>query len=266
MAVYIIIPARYGSTRLKGKPLAMIAGVPMVERVWRLARAANAQARVIVATDDERIRHAVHGFGGEAMLTPTACRNGTERCYALMQQLGTVQPEDIIVNLQGDAPLTPPWVIAAMIDALAQQPMLDIATPAVQLDIDNYKALLMAKRTTPASGTFVTFDVQHRALYFSKNPIPFLRDVPMEGTLPVYRHIGLYAYRARGLAKIMNDAPTPTPLEQAEQLEQLRWLEHGWSVLVVPVDYRGRTHGSVDAPEDIARVEAIIQAEGELVP
>ena len=127
MSVIAVIPARYGSTRFPGKPLHAIAGVPMVERVRRLAASAASVDRVLVATDDERIADAVRGFGGEAVMTPEACRNGTERCFEAVKSFA--RPDDVIVNLQGDAPLTPPWVIEAAAGAVAADPALQLATP-----------------------------------------------------------------------------------------------------------------------------------------
>jgi 3-deoxy-manno-octulosonate cytidylyltransferase (CMP-KDO synthetase) len=259
--VAIIIPARYGSTRYVGKPLAAIAGRTMIHRVWSLARAASTVGAVVVATDDERIADHVRSFGGHAVMTPPECANGTERALVAAGTLD--RPPAIVINLQGDAVLTPPWVIAALIDAMLEHQDVEVATPAVRMTSRDYEILRSAKQAGEVGGTTVTFDRRHNALYFSKSIIPFVRHACESAPLPVFRHIGLYAYRLSTLHKLVGlDAG---PLERAEQLEQLRALEHGISVRVVEVDYRGRTHWAVDSPEDLERVEAILAAEGELV-
>ncbi|WBQ12806.1 3-deoxy-manno-octulosonate cytidylyltransferase [Hyphomonadaceae bacterium BL14] len=258
MSVIAVIPARYGSTRFPGKPLHAIAGVPMVERVRRLADAAGSVDRVLVATDDERIADSVHGFGGEAVMTPEACRNGTERAYEAVKAFA--RPDDVIVNLQGDAPLTPPWVIEAAAAAMAAEPGLQLATPAVALSDGAYDKLAEAKARGEVGGTSVVFDHAMNALYFSKAIIPFRRH---RDAARIYKHIGLYAYRFAALEKLV--ALEPGPLELAESLEQLRALENGIPIRVVLTDYRGRTPWSVDSPRDAEIAAQIIAAEGEIV-
>ena len=258
MGAAIVIPARYGSTRFAGKPLHRIAGISMLERVWRIAKAVRGCSRVVIATEDERIvAHAV-SLGAEAVLTPESCANGTERVFAAQQAAAIT--EDILLNLQGDAVLTPPWVLETMITEMERDPSADIVTPAVRLDDKALAAFKHHKQTNPTSGTSVVFDQNFNALYFSKTIIPYIRK---QGTASIYRHIGLYGYRQHGLERYVT--LTPTPLEIAEGLEQLRPLEHGMKIRVAIVDYRGRTHGSVDAPEDVAVIEGIIAHEGELV-
>lgn len=259
MAVIAVIPARYGSTRFPGKPLHEIAGVPMVERVRRLAEAAPSVTRVIVATDDERIVQAVESFGGEAVMTPETCRNGTERAFEAVKTFA--QPDDVIVNLQGDAPLTPPWVIEAAAGAMAADPALEMATPAVALSEDAYAKLADAKARGEVGGTTVVFDRTMNALYFSKAVIPFQRE-KSAGT-PVHKHIGLYAYRFSALKRLV--ALEPTPLERAESLEQLRALENGLPIRIVLTEYRGRTPWSVDSPRDGEIAAQIIAEEGEIL-
>ena len=254
----IIIPARYGSTRLPGKPLIDIAGKTMVERVWRLAMQVTGVSAVLVATDDERIAEEVESFGGEAVMTPEACKNGTERALAAVDAKG-LSP-DVVINLQGDAPLTPPWVIQAMVDEMASgETHADICTPATRLAGDKLAYFLREKEITPQTGTSVVMDKDQNALYFSKSILPFSRNAREE----VFRHVGLYAYRFDVLKALC--ALPESPLEQAEKLEQLRALENGYSIKVTIVDYRGRSHASVDALEDVARVEAILASEGEPV-
>lgn len=258
MTVIAVIPARYGSTRFPGKPLHEIAGVPMAERVRRLAAAAPSIDRVLVATDDDRIATAIKGFGGEAVMTPESCRNGTERCYEAVKAFAS--PEDVIVNLQGDAPLTPPWVIDAAAAAMAEDPALQLATPAVALTEDAYAKLASAKAAGEVGGTTVVFDKAMNALYFSKAIIPFRRE---DAGVPVHKHIGLYAYRFKTLETLV--ALEPTPLERTESLEQLRALENGIPIRIVMTDYRGRTPWSVDSPRDAEIAAQIIAREGEIV-
>ena len=258
MSVIAVIPARYGSTRFPGKPLHKIAGVPMVERVRRLAAAAPAIDRVLVATDDDRIIKAVKDFGGEAVMTPATCRNGTERAFEAVKAFA--QGDDVIVNLQGDAPLTPPWVIDAAAAAMAEDDQLPLATPAVALTEDAYAKLASAKAAGEVGGTTVVFDKQNNALYFSKAIIPFRRE---DAGVAVHKHIGLYAYRFSTLSQLV--ALEPSPLELTESLEQLRALENGIPIRIVLTDYKGRTPWSVDSPRDAEIAADIITREGEIV-
>jgi 3-deoxy-manno-octulosonate cytidylyltransferase (CMP-KDO synthetase) len=235
----------------------------MIHRVWSLAKAAAGVTAVYVATDDDRIASHIRAFGGEAVITPSECVDGTERVLWAARALPT--PPAIVINLQGDAVLTPPWVIEA-IEEMQSDPAVELATPAVRMNRRSYEALRAAKQAGEVGGTTVTFDKRHNALYFSKSVIPFVRaDGKDDGaSLPIFRHIGLYAYRFETLFRCVT--MEPGPLERAEKLEQLRALENGIPVRVVEVDYRGRTHWAVDSPEDLVRVEEIIRAEGELLP
>ncbi|MEZ6015842.1 MAG: 3-deoxy-manno-octulosonate cytidylyltransferase [Planctomycetota bacterium] len=265
MRTVVVIPSRYGSTRFPGKPLAPVAGRSLLERVWRVARAVQGVERVLVATDDARIARHVAAFGGEAVLTPESCRNGTERAEAAIATLDFTP--DAVVNLQGDAVLTPPWVVQAVVDALAAEAdapnarVADIVTPATILPEAAVEKLAAAKAAGEVGGTTVTVGLDGFALYFSKAIIPFRRD---RAQAPVRKHIGLYGFRREALARVV--ALPPTPLELAEGLEQLRALEHGLRIRVVEVDLRGRSTIAIDDPADVARVEAAIAAEGELVP
>lgn len=258
MTILIVIPARYGSTRFPGKPLARILGVSMLERTYRIARAGAPNARVVIATDDERIDAAARAFGAETIMTDPALRNGTERTAATVEALGG--SFDFVVNLQGDAVLTPPWVLSSLV-SIATDENVEVATPATKMTREAYEKLLAAKAAGEVGGTTVVFDRDGFALYFSKSVIPFVR--PGSDSLPVWRHIGLYGYRPSTLRKLIG--LPQGPLEAAEQLEQLRALEHGVKIRVVPVDYRGRTHWGVDTPEDLARCEELIRQEGELI-
>jgi 3-deoxy-manno-octulosonate cytidylyltransferase (CMP-KDO synthetase) len=259
--IAIVIPARYGSKRLPGKPMALIAGRSLLHRVWAIARSVTGASAVYVATDDDRVADHAAGFGAAVIMTSPACANGTERVREAMDRLP--RPPAAVINLQGDAVLTPPWVVQGLVDAFRADTGLSLVTPAVHLGWDQLEALRKSKETTPGSGTLVTFDRAMNALYFSKTIIPYLRNRTLAEP-PVYRHIGIYGYRADVLARLA--ALPATPLETAEQLEQLRALEHGIPIRIVLTDYRGRTHWSVDAPEDITAAEAIIAREGELLP
>lgn len=260
MNTVIVIPARYGSRRYPGKPLAQIRGRSLLQRVWTIGRSVSGVSGVYIATDDARIAEHAKGFGAEAIMTPPECVNGTERVLAAVRTLP--RRPDAVVNLQGDAALTPPWVVQALIDALAADPAIRIVTPATRCTLAEVRAMEESKRTHPGSGTLVVFDRNRNALYFSKSMIPHLR--VREENPPVHHHVGLYGYRMDPLEKLC--ALPESPLERVEQLEQLRALENGIPVRVVIVDYRGRSHWSVDSPEDVAKVEEIIAREGELVP
>jgi 3-deoxy-manno-octulosonate cytidylyltransferase (CMP-KDO synthetase) len=258
MSAAIVIPARYGSSRFEGKPLKTIAGVSMLERVWRIAKAVRGCSRIVIATEDQRIMDHAAKIGAEAVMTPESCTNGTERVFVAISAAKIAQ--DIILNLQGDAVLTPPWVLEQMIEDMEKAPEVEMITPAVLLEGAALEALRRHKEVTPTTGATVVFDQNYDALYFSKAIIPFIRH---PGAAQIYRHIGLYGYRRRGLERYINLAPTP--LEKAEGLEQLRALEHGMKIRITPVDYKGRTHGSVDAPHDVDVIEDIIAREGELI-
>ncbi len=260
MNTAIVIPARFGSTRFPGKPLALISGKSLLQRTWSIAKAIQHVNAVYIATDDQRIQEHALAFGAQVLMTPSHCENGTVRAFAAVNQCDPVP--DIILNLQGDAVLTPPWIIQPLLDVMLENPAIELATPATQISLEHYKKMAAAKNAGTVGGTMVVFDKNHHALYFSKSMLPFVR-TPTEKPLPLYRHIGLYAYRYATLKKYLQLAPTP--LEKIEGLEQLRALENGIKIKVVIVDYKNRTHWAVDSPEDVAIVEKIIAAEGELV-
>lgn len=255
----IIIPARYQSSRFPGKPLALIKGHSLIYRVWSIAKSIKGVDEVYIATDHVGIQKHALDFGAKVLMTEN-CQNGTERCYAALSLLPD-KPE-IILNLQGDAVLTPPWVIQALMDTMRNHSELEITTLATQISKEKYSLMQKAKAKGEVGGTMVVCDKVFNAMYFSKSMIPYLRETQMESP-PLYRHIGLYAYRYSALENYI--AATPTPLEKLEGLEQLRILENGKPIRVVLVDYKGHTHASVDSPEDVIRVEKLIEAEGELV-
>ena len=256
----IVIPARKGSSRFPNKPMAQIKGKTMIERVWRLAMASKLASKVLIATDSEQISNHAKKFGANVMMSPSDCKTGTDRvAYCAKQFQGK---HDIIFSLQGDAVLTPPWVIDDVLNTMLTHPEVKMATPVVKLQDAPLIAFAASKRSGSTTGTSVVFDLNNDALYFSKALIPVTRNVA-DNAQVIYRHIGLYAYRDDTLAQLT--ALPQTPFECAEQLEQLRALENKIPIRVVHVDYHNRTHGSVDEPDDIEVVEKIISDEGELV-
>lgn len=250
----VVVPARYGSLRLPGKPLLPLAGKPMIQRVYECARRSGAQ-QVIVATDDERIARVARGFGAEVRMTASTLASGTDRVAAVA--IGEQWPDsDIVVNVQGDEPLMPAALIDQVAAALAARPAADIATVAVALD--SVTALL-----DPNVAKVVT-DMQQRALYFSRAPIPWSRDGAPAGLASqaswsgARRHLGIYAYRVAALRRIA--ALPPSEHELLEQLEQLRALDHGLDIRVV--DAVVAPGMEVNTAADLAAVEALLAARG----
>lgn len=241
-----IIPARFGAQRFPGKPLADIAGKTMVRRVYEQALKANLAA-VVVATDDNRIRDEVEGFGGRAIMTGAHHPSGTDRCqeaYTLVDG-----DFDVVVNIQGDEPFIRPEQINQLIGCF-ERPQTQIATLVKQTS--NNGAMFDENRVK------VVLDQHHNALYFSRSAIPHCKGAERAdwvSRVPVYLHIGLYAYRPHILDEIAQ--LSPTPLEQAESLEQLRWLEHGYHIRVAETDYEPE---SIDHPDDLKRLLQRLQS------
>lgn len=267
MQTLIIIPARYGSTRFPGKPLAKIAGQTMLSRVVQLAQTAiqeQSNLLLAVATDDTRILDHCNHIGVQAIMTPKTCNTGTDRALAAMHALNATP--DFILNLQGDVPLMPPAFITALLDEITNNPELSMLTPVTQLSWEGLDQLRQHKKTTPFSGTCAILDKHNNAVWFSKNIIPAIRNEARhrENTdrSPVFRHIGLYAY-ARSLLEQYVAWP-PTPYEQLEGLEQLRVLEHGHTIRCVPVHSERPIPSGIDSPEDLKRAEALLETYGEL--
>jgi 3-deoxy-manno-octulosonate cytidylyltransferase (CMP-KDO synthetase) len=251
----VLVPARYASTRLPGKPLADIAGKPMVVRVAERARRAGAE-RVIVATDDERIRAAVEAHGIAACLTRSDHATGTDR-LAEAARILRLADDAIVVNVQGDEPLLQPALMRAMAELLAAHPDAAIATACHAIEDP-------AEAFNP-NVVKVVLDANRYALYFSRATIPWARDAFSAGRdaiprgLPLYRHYGLYAYRVRFLR--MFPSLSPAPIERFEALEQLRALWHGHRIIVEITD--GTPAPGVDTPEDLERVRAFYARGGE---
>jgi 3-deoxy-manno-octulosonate cytidylyltransferase (CMP-KDO synthetase) len=259
VAVLLVIPARYASTRYPGKPLVELAGASgerrsLVRRSWDAAMAVSGVDRVVVATDDDRIAAACRGFGAEVVMTPDTCRNGTERCAAVADAFPGY---DLVVNLQGDAPLTPPGFVAPLIAALASGPERMMATPVLRCDAAALAGFLDDRRHGRVGATTAVFDRTGRALYFSKEVIPFTgRPLGPDEEIPVFHHVGVYAYRRVALAAYRG---WPVgPLETWEGLEQLRFMENGVPVHCVEVAGQGRPFWELNNPSDVPRIEAIL--------
>jgi 3-deoxy-manno-octulosonate cytidylyltransferase (CMP-KDO synthetase) len=264
MSVLIAIPARYASTRYPGKPLAALRGATgearsLIERSWRAACEVAGVDRVVVATDDERIRTAAETFGAEVVMTSPDCANGTERCAEAHEKLGGGY--DIVVNLQGDAPLTPPWFVEDLIAGLRAAPEAEVATPVLRCDGQTLAGFRADRAEGRVGGTTAVFDQARHALYFSKEVIPYTgRDYAPEAATPVFHHVGVYAYRPEPLAAYPRW--TPGPLEALEGLEQLRFMENGRAVLCVEVEARGRQFWELNNPQDVPRLEAMMAKMG----
>jgi 3-deoxy-manno-octulosonate cytidylyltransferase (CMP-KDO synthetase) len=242
MNVLAVIPARYASTRLPGKPLVPLGGKPMIQRVWERVRQAQSVSDVIIATDDERIRSAVQAFGGDVAMTRSDHRSGTERVAEAALARGDAE---IIVNVQGDEPLIEPSAIDAAVEAIREDLEVSVATLAVPI---SKPADIMDPNVVKA-----VLDFDGNALYFSRAPIPWVRDRSGPVHAKHLKHLGLYVYRR---AALLEFATFPQgDLERIEQLEQLRWLENGYRIRVAETEYDSV---SVDVPEDIPRVEQLL--------
>lgn len=239
-----VLPSRWGSTRFPGKPLHLIAGKPLIQHVWERCQQCSRLDEILVATDDERIRDAVAAFGGKAVLTSPDHPTGTDR---IAEAARTMPQVTHIVNIQGDEPLIDPALIDELAATMAGDPSLDMATAANPLD-----------PADPAVGdpnvVKVVTAIDGRALYFSRSPLPYFRNA-VEG-LPVLRHKGIYAYTRDFLERFVTWSPSP--LEKAESLEQLRALENGASIKVLLTQ---DTSPGVDTPEQALEIERILAAE-----
>jgi 3-deoxy-manno-octulosonate cytidylyltransferase (CMP-KDO synthetase) len=251
----ILIPARYASTRYPGKPLVELRGPDgvsktLIQRSWEAAMAVGGIAEVYVATDDDRIRRAAESFGAQVIMTSAACENGTVRCADAVARAGLTA--DLLVNLQGDAPLTPASFVENLVAAMAANPHAEVATPVLRCDKGTLAHFLADRKAGRVGGTTAVFDRQMRGLYFSKEVIPYTGDTE-HNPVPVFHHVGLYAYRPSALAAY--PGWTAGPLETLEGLEQLRFLENGRSILCVEVDAGNRVFWELNNPVDVARVE-----------
>ena len=240
MNVLCVIPARYASTRLPGKPLAMIAGKTMIERVYQQASLARIPQKVLVATDDTRVEEAVKAFGGEVIMTSPDHPSGTDRLAEVALSYPKV---DVIVNVQGDEPMIPPELIDDLAKAFADNPNLEMATVKTPMQKEDYE--------NPNAVKVVT-DLNGYALYFSRSLMPYPRKKTEE--FKVYKHVGVYAYKRDFLLKYA--ALPPTPLEKVESLEQLRALENGVKIKVLTSDFQGI---GIDTADDLAAANKMFE-------
>lgn len=264
MRITIAIPARYASTRFPGKPLAEIGGQSMLSRVVDLARSVAAEhndINVFVTTEDQRIADHAEEIGVPCIMTSDNCATGSDRVLAALRQIDDWP--DFVLNLQGDAPFTPPSVVRAIINAAQSNPKTEVITPVHALSWDDLDRLRETKKTTPFSGTTAIVDSNDQALWFSKNIIPAIRkeDELREASdiSPVHQHIGLYGFRVDILEKFC-DLPMGT-YEKLEGLEQLRMLENDIKIRAVKVAIdKGQIQSGVDTPEDLVRANAVIES------
>ncbi len=267
MKTAIVIPARYGSSRFPGKPLAKIAGKTMLERVLNVAQNVKTtipDLDVIIATEDQRIADHANEIGGTCILTPDTCATGSDRVLAAIS-VHNNKP-DFVINLQGDAPFTPPEMIVKMIKAYESTPEAHVITPVHRLSWDDLDTLRERKKETPFSGTTAIINAQGQALWFSKNILPALRKEDALRSVsefsPVHQHIGLYGYKTSILEKFC--ALTQGTYEELEGLEQLRMLENDIKIQTVNITFKnGAIQSGIDSPEDIDRAENHIQKYGD---
>ena len=249
---HVIIPARFGASRLPGKPLLAIGDRPLIQWVWQCALQSGAQS-VIVATDDVRIFEAAAGFGADVQMTSPEHASGTDRIAEVVRAKRWA-PDDVVVNLQGDEPMMPAAVVREVAQALSARPQIDIATAVTPIrSLAEFLDPSCVKALRAREG---------EALYFSRAPVPWPRDAAADGRptgfAGAWRHIGIYAYRVRSLLQFASWPPTP--LEQTEKLEQLRALEHGMRIHLVELSEP--PPAGVDTPEDLERVRAALAAAG----
>lgn len=245
MKILAVIPARYASTRFPGKPLALLEGKPIIEWVWQCVAQMPALTEAVVATDDERILDTVRQFGGRAMMTSTQHRSGTDRCGEVLTNLeGQGQQFDVVINLQGDEPFTQQSQLENLIDCFAHA---DTQIATLKTPIVSTEELFSPNNVKVVCGK------DGRALYFSRQPIPYLRGTESGEWLkrqPYYKHVGIYAFRAETLKEVVK--LEPSALEVSESLEQLRWLENGYNIQVRTTE---QANIGIDTPEDLAAAE-----------
>ena len=248
MKVLAVIPSRYASTRFPGKPLAMLAGKPVVQWVWERVSAFAGPEATVVATDDCRIMEAVQAFGGRALMTGTHHRSGTDRCGEV---LATVEAQgghyDVVLNVQGDEPFVQGRQLAALVDCFADA---DTQIATLKTEICSHDELMSPNNVK------VICNAKGRAVYFSRQPLPYLRGVAPEHWLEhqrYYKHVGVYAFRSEVLHEVTRLAPSA--LECSESLEQLRWLENGYAIRVGETD---AANIGIDTPADLAAAEKYI--------
>lgn len=260
----IVIPARWGSTRLPGKPLADLAGKTLLQRaaaIGAIAASRRPETGMVVATDDDRVADHARALGHAVVVTGADVANGTARALAAARAMA--EPPAFIVNLQGDNPFTPPATLLAMIDALAAG--ASVATPVVSLDWADLDRLRQHKVRSPFSGTTCVRDAAGRALWFSKQILPAIRDEADERartvSSPVFRHVGLYGYTLAALEAFC--AASPSPYERLEGLEQLRFFALGLPIQTIAVGKHPLSMSGIDTADDLAAARRLLALHGE---
>ena len=260
MKAVIIIPARYGSTRYPGKPLVPLktrkGKKSLIQLSWEAANKVSGISEIYVATDDKRIEEHAVAFGAKVIQTSSKCKNGTERCAEAVSNARL--EAEIIVNFQGDAPLTPSWFVEEIIASLKADKSTDMATPVLRLDRKSYTLFFEDRKSDRVGGTTVVFDKDMYALYFSKELIPFfeISKIEQDKPIPCYHHVGVYAYRKNILREYLSWPESN--LEKLEGLEQLRFLSENKKVKCVEVSSRGNVFWELNNPEDVQRIERVI--------
>jgi 3-deoxy-manno-octulosonate cytidylyltransferase (CMP-KDO synthetase) len=261
MKTVILIPARYASTRYPGKPLAKLT-LPsgdkksLIRLSWEAAQRVNGVAEVHVVTDDDRIADHAKDFGASVIMTSPEAENGTARCAEALRN-GQVEA-DLIVNLQGDAPLTPEWFVEDLINAMKQDAEAQVATPVLQCDPLTYSHFVEDRKAGRVGGTTAVFNAKGHALYFSKEVLPYIDpDKVPYSDIPVYHHVGCYAYRPAALAAYTSWGISQ--LEVLEGLEQLRFLVNDTKMRCVEVEGKGRVFWELNNPEDVDRINSVLK-------
>ena len=262
MKTLIVIPARYASTRYPGKPLVELTGFKghkktLIQRSWEAACSVKGVDKVVIATDHSLIKEKAISFGAEVVMTSQKCKNGTERCAEVAEKF----PEyELIINLQGDAPLTPSWFVEDLIKEM-NDGKFDVATPVLRCDVKSLYDFLEDRRAGRVGGTTAVFSTSNKALYFSKEVIPYTGGkVQNDADVPVFHHVGVYAYRNAALCKYkdLNEGVW----EKWEGLEQLRFLENDIPMKCVVVNPKGRHFWELNNPEDVHRIESVFAQHG----
>ncbi|MEE2773682.1 MAG: manno-octulosonate cytidylyltransferase [Pseudomonadota bacterium] len=262
MKATIIIPARYNSTRFPGKPLALIRqknqeSLSLIELTWRAAKKVKDIHKVYIATDNELIRKSAINFGADVLMTPEKCENGTSRCAYAIKKYSI--SDEVIINFQGDAPLTPPHFVENLVDHMRNDKETLVSTPVIKVDLSHYEKLLADKNAGLSGATTVVFDKNQKSLYFSKEIIPsqIVSNPKEKKRVALYHHVGIYAYRASALSEYTHWEKGP--LEQSEGLEQLRFLENGYKIHCIKVKAGSKKFWEVNNPSDINIVQEIIK-------
>lgn len=261
MKTVIIIPARYDSTRYPGKPLVALrqpdgTDKSLIQMSWEAANKIAGVAEIYVATDDTRIQAAAEAFGASVIMTDRSCENGTARCADALERANITA--DLVINFQGDAPLTPHWFVEDLIQAMHDDPHAHAATPVLQCDRQTYGHFIEDRKNGRVGATTAVFNRNQDALYFTKEIIPYIApDRIPEGSIPVYHHVGVYAYRPAALRDYI--AWGESDLENHEGLEQLRFLVNEKRVKCVVVEARGRVFWELNNPVDVERIETVLR-------